>query len=154
MDPKFLFWCGAFVNMAVMVALMWNGVRQVRRGNVAAHKRSMIAATSLVGAFLVAYLFKATILGREDFALWSTPAIWNLRFHETCVLLMLLAGGFAFARARKLDGTRNVTRERDDPMAPEEVVRSHTRAGWTAVASAVLGLLTAGVVLAGMYGRL
>jgi len=154
MDAKLLFWAGALLNMAVMFGLMCNGVRQIRRGNVTAHKRSMVGATSLVGLFLVAYLFKATLLGREDFSLWSTASIWNLRFHETCVLLMLMAGGFALVRSRRLRETRNVTKQREDPMAPEEHVRSHTRAGWAAVGSAALGLLTAVFVLVGMFGRL
>jgi predicted small integral membrane protein len=154
MDAKFLFWCGALTNMAVMFGLMCNGVRQIRRGNVQAHKRSMIGATTLVFLFLLAYAFKATLLGKEDFSLWSQAHVWNLRFHETCVLVMLLAGGFAMLRARRLRETRNVTKERGDPMAPESLVRSHTRAGWTAVSSATLGLLTAAIILAGMYGRL
>lgn len=154
MDAKFLFWSAALLNMAAMFGLLCNGVRQVRRGNVQAHRRSMIGATSLVVAFLLAYLLKATLLGKEDFALWSRPDVWNLRFHETCVLLMLLAGAIALTRARRLRGTQNVTRDRDDPMAPERHVRSHTRAGWTAVSVAALGLLTAAIVLTGMYGRL
>lgn len=154
MDAKLIFWCGALANMAAMFALMANGVRQVRRGNVVAHRRSMIAATCLVAAFLTAYLFKATLLGKEDFSLWSQAAVWNLRFHETCVLFMLLAGGLALLRGRRLRTTRNFSKERDDPMAPESLVRSHTRAGWTAVGSATLGLLTAAIVLAGMFGRL
>ncbi len=154
MDAKFLFWSAALLNMAALFGLVCNGVRQVRRGNVRAHRRSMIGATCLVTTFLVAYLFKVTLLGKEDFALWSRAAVWNLRFHESCVLLMLLAGTLALRRARRLRGTRNVTRERDDPMAPERLVRSHTRAGWTAVSAAALGLLTAAIVLAGMYGRL
>jgi len=154
MDAKFLFWCAALLNMLVMFALMANGVRQVRRGNVESHRRSMIAATSLILLFLVSYLFKASLLGKEDFSLWSRAAVWNLRFHETCVLVMLIAGGFALARARRMRGTRNVTRERDDPMAPEATVRSHRRAGWTAVTAGLLGLATAAIVLAGMFGRL
>lgn len=154
MDAKFLFWAGALVNMALMFGLMLNGVRQVRRGNVAAHQRSMIAATSLVGAFLVAYLFKASLLGREDFSVWSTAAVWNLRFHEACVLAMLLAGGFALRRSRRLRATRNLTRDPGDPVAPAADVSAHTRSGWVAVLAAALGLVTAGIVLGGMYGRL
>ena len=154
MDGKLLFWCAALLNMGVMFGLMANGVRQVRRGNLVAHRRSMIAAACLVAAFLTGYLLKATLLGKEDFSLWSQAAVWNLRFHETCVLFMLLAGGLALFRGRRLRATRNFSKERDDPTAPESLVRSHTRAGWTAVGSATLGLLTAAIVLAGMVGRL
>ena len=154
MDAKFLFWAGALLNMAAMFGLMVNGVRQIRRGNVVAHRRSMIAATSLVGVFLVAYLFKASLLGREDLSVWSAPARWNLHFHELCVLTMLLAGGFALNRARRLRATRNATHDPADPVAAPGDLRVHVRAGRVAVAAATLGLLTAGVVLAGMYARL
>lgn len=154
MDARFLFWSGALLNMALMFGLLFNGVRQVRQGNVQAHRRSMIGAASLVLAFLVAYLLKATLIGKEDFSRWSVPDVWILRFHEMCVLLMLLAGIVALTRARRLRGTQNATADRDDPMAPEPLVRSHTRAGWTAVSAAALGLVTAAIVLIGMYGRL
>ena len=114
----------------------------------------MIAAAGLVGVLRTAYLFKATLLGKEDFSLWSQAAVWNLRFHETCILFMLIAGCLALFRGRRLRATRNFSKERDDPVAPESLVRSHTRAGCTAVGSATLGLLTAAIVLAGMFGRL
>jgi len=153
MDAKLGFWCFALLNMSVLVTFTARGVRQIRRGEVAAHKRSMITAASLVGLFLVSYLLKAALLGKEDLSLWSEFHVWNLRIHELFVLTMLLAGGFAIWRASKMAGMRNVTKNREDPSAPEALVRLHTRAGWAAVVSAALGLATAAVVLAGMLGR-
>ncbi|MEE3329701.1 MAG: DUF420 domain-containing protein [Myxococcota bacterium] len=153
MDAKLGFWCLALLNMSVLVTFIARGVMQIRRGEVAAHKRSMITATSLVGLFLVSYLLKASLLGKEDLSVWSEFHVWNLRIHESFVLMMLLAGGFAIWRASKMAGMRNVTKNREDPLAPETLVRLHTRAGWTAVVSAALGLATAAVVLAGMLGR-
>ena len=154
MNATFVFWCAALVNMAAMFGLMLKGVREVRRGDVQAHQRSMVTATALVGGFLVAYLCKAAILGKEDFSAWSALSIWTLRLHETCVLVMLVAGIVALVRARKLKTTRNVTGERDDPPAPEALLRAHKRGGKVAVVAAGLGLATACAVLAGMYARL
>ena len=154
MNATFVFWCAALLNMALMFGLMLKGVREVRRGDVKSHQRSMVTATALVGGFLVAYLCKAAILGKEDFSVWSTFSIWVLRVHETCVLVMLLAGVVALIRARKLKTTRNVTGEPDDPPAPEELIRAHKRGGKVAVVAAGFGLVTACAVLAGMYARL
>jgi hypothetical protein len=67
---------------------------------------------------------------------------------------MLIAGSLALLRSRRLEGTRNVTGERDDPPAPMALVRAHKRAGRAALVAAALGLITAGIVLAGMYSRL
>ena len=154
MNASFVFWCGALLNMAILFGLMLKGVREVRRGDVKTHQRSMIAATSLVGFFLVSYLCKVAFLGKEDFSQWSSLSVWTLRIHETCVLVMLVAGVVALLRARVLRTTRNVTKQPDDPMAPDELIRAHKRGGKVAVVSAGLGLLTAAAVLVGMYGRL
>ena len=92
MDPKVLFWTGALVNMALIVTLALFGVRARRRGDIAQHRRLMLSGAGLVGFFLTSYVFKLTFLGREDMSLWSPYAVWVLRFHETCVLVMLVAG--------------------------------------------------------------
>ncbi len=154
MDPKVLYWTGAFINFSLITALAIRGVGQIRRGEVARHRRSMLTCAALVGAFLVSYGVKLVFLGRENLAVWSAFHSGNLRFHETCVLLMIVSGIVALTRARKMRGTRNVTRDPASPSAPESTVRWHHRAGRTGVVSAVLGLLTAGMVLFGMYSRL
>jgi uncharacterized membrane protein YozB (DUF420 family) len=114
----------------------------------------MLSAGALVIAFLVSYVFKLLFLGREDLSLWSGFYINTLWFHETCVLTLLLAGSFAIQRGFSLRATRNVTGDRADPPAPDRTLRWHRRAGWTAVVSAVVGWLSACVVLTGMYQRL
>lgn len=141
------------MNLGVIVALAVRGVAQVRRGEVEAHRRSMLAGASLVTAFLVSYPFKLLFLGREDLAGWSPLHVHNLRLHETCVALMLLAGVVALTRARALRGTRERSRDPSDPPAPVSTLRWHQRAGWTGVTAAVAGFLTACVILAGMIGR-
>jgi hypothetical protein len=153
MDPKLLYWTGALVNMAVVVALAARGVQLRRRGEIARHRRHMLGAGALVGLFLVSYAFKLAWLGREALELWSPADVWVLRLHETCVLTMLLAGGFAASRGFRLAHTRAASGRPGDPPAPPALARWHRRGGWLAVAGAVLGLLTAGLVLLGMYRR-
>jgi uncharacterized membrane protein YozB (DUF420 family) len=153
MDANLIFWCFALLNMGVLFAFIVAGVRQIHRGEVAAHRRSMITAASLVGLFLVSYVSKATFLGKEDVSVWSSFHKTNLYVHESFVAVMLVAGGFAIWRASKMAGMRNVTRNREDPVAPEALVQLHTRAGWTVVVSAALGLATAAIILAGMISR-
>ena len=153
MEAKLLYWAGAFVNLALIVTLALRGLRQVRRGDVAAHRRSMLAGALLVGAFLVSYVLKLIWLGREDLSLWSRFHVYNLRFHETCILLMLLAGGLALTRARAMRGRRQRTRDPADSLAPASTVRWHRNAGRTAVLASIVALLTAAAILAGMIGR-
>jgi uncharacterized membrane protein YozB (DUF420 family) len=153
MDAKLLFWSGALLNMTVIAGLAVHGVRCARRGEIRRHARSMRAAALLVGLFLVSYVLKLAFLGREDLERWSPTAVWLLRFHELCVLAMLLAGGGALWLSRRLRRSRLFTREAADPAPPAHVVRRHRLAGRTALAGALLGAATAALVLLGMYER-
>lgn len=153
MDPSVLYWTGALANMALVVALAAVGVRFARRGEVARHRRAMIAAALLVLAFVVSYGVKLAVLGREQLELWSATDLWILRFHETCVALMLGGGAFALGRAWVLRSTRIVTGDPQDPSPRPGTLRWHRRAGWAALVGAVLGVASAGLVLEGMYAR-
>lgn len=153
MDGRLLFWTWAFLNMGAVLAVALAGVRKRRRGEMAGHRRLMQVSVGLVLLFVAGYGLKLAVLGREALELWSAPDVWILRLHEACVATMLLGGGFALWRASALRRSRNFTRNPADSMAPGPVARSHRAAGWTALAGAVLGLLTAGLVLAGMYRR-
>jgi uncharacterized membrane protein YozB (DUF420 family) len=153
MDPKLAFWTGALINMSAIVILAALGVRERRRGAIAAHRRRMLAAGALVGLFLAAYAVKLALLGREDRSSWGATSVWVLRIHELCVLTMVVAGGLAAARGRRLASTRNATGDPGHPVAPPRLSAGHRRAGWAAVVAAVLGFVTAAGVLAGMYRR-
>lgn len=153
MDPKLMFWTGALANMGVVVALAALGVRARRRGDVVRHRRLMLTGGALVSLFLLSYLVKLVCLGREDMDTWSGGAVWMLRIHETCVLVMLVAGSLATRRGLALVRTRNVTRDPSDPPAAPERARGHRLAGWTAASAAVAGFVTACLVLLGMYQR-
>ncbi len=141
-DPKLVYWTAALVNMGIALGLAVAGVRRVRRRDVAGHRRFMLGATALVGLFLVSYVAKVAWLGRERLELWDPRYVWTLRFHETCVLTMVIAGG----RALWL-GAREGFRDSERAWV-------HRRAGRIALISAGLGVLSATYVLYGMYERM
>ncbi len=144
------FWSWALANMVFAVAAAFAAVARIRRRDVAAHRRRMLAAALLVGLFLVAYLGKVAWLGREDLSRWSPAARALLRFHEACVAAFLLSGALAFALA-----WRNRFRELGSvtPGALARAARLHRRAGWTALVASALGVLSATGVLWGMFLR-
>ena len=153
-DPKVLFWTGAFINMGVVVGLAIYGVNQVKAGSPSRHRMMMIGASLLVVGFILAYVLKLEFLGREDLSVWSQAAIWTLRFHETCVLVMVVCGVLALRWGSLLRGTRSFTLNPSDPMADANLVLRHRRAGRSAIVAAVLGFVSSGFVLVGMYSRL
>ncbi len=153
MNPGLVFWTAAFVNLGIVCAMAVLGVRCARRGEIARHRQAMKLASWLVVAFLLSYVLKVVMIGREDMARWSSLDLWLLRIHELFVLVMLIAGGIAWIQSRRLVATRSVTRDPRDPEADPGVLRRHRRAGWTAVLSALAGFALAGAVLAGMYAR-
>ena len=153
LDPKVLYWTGAFVNLLVIAGLAVRGVRLARSGDYVRHARSMRAAAVLVGLFLVSYGLKLRFLGREDLAEWGQGAVGVLRFHELCVLAMLIGGTVALVASRRLRRTAVFTRTAGDPIAPPALAKRHRLAGRSAVVGAILGATTAALVLAGMYVR-
>ena len=65
----------------------------------------MKIAALLVLAFLISYVLKVFVLGKEDLSVWSEMDLHVLHFHETCVGLMVLAGSFALYRGLGLAKT-------------------------------------------------
>lgn len=153
MNPGLLFWTAALVNLGVVCLAAIVGVRFAHRGEIARHRRAMKIASWLVVAFLLSYVAKVVLVGREDMSVWSRFDLWVLRCHELFVMAMLVAGAVAWIQAGRLDGTRIVTRDARDPDADPKAVRLHHRAGWIAVVSGVLGFVLAIGVLIGMYAR-
>jgi len=151
LDPKVVYWTGALANMLAAVACACLGVRRVRRADVAGHARLMKMAGVLVGLFLISYVVKVGALGREQLELWEPRFVHVLRFHETCIAVMVLAGATAFGFALRL---RLATPEGRAAAARSGALAYHRRAGWTALVSSALGAAGAAYVLYGMYARL
>lgn len=153
MDAKVAYWTAALLNMIAIGCLAVYGVRCAKRGELVRHARAMRVAAILVGAFLISYVLKLAFLGREALDTWSSRAVWTLRFHELCVLAMVLAGAFALGLGRRLSRSRRFTGAAADPPAPVALSRRHRLAGRAAIAGALLGIASAAVVLGGMYAR-
>jgi uncharacterized membrane protein YozB (DUF420 family) len=153
LDPKLLYWSLALANMGAVVGLATAGVRAVRRGELARHRRCMTAAAWLVAAFLVSYLAKRSWAGTEHLEVWSLAARINLYVHESFVTTMLIAGATALVLGRRIARTRRVTGRAEDPAPTVAQLRRHRRFGWIAITAAALGLLTAYGILAGMFER-
>ncbi|MCH2186106.1 DUF420 domain-containing protein, partial [Myxococcota bacterium] len=101
MDAKVAYWTAAFINLGVLTAFAGVGALRARRGEIARHRRAVTIAAALVVGFLISYPFKLWFLGRENLELWGTGAVWILRAHEFCVLVMLSAGTAAIIRGRR-----------------------------------------------------
>lgn len=154
MDPKLLYWTVAFGNLTVALACALAGWRKIRQGELATHRVLMKASAVLVIAFLVSYLFKLMLLGREELGEWNPASVVVLRVHETFMLIMVLAGSTALILSRRVARDR---RPGLDGVAVASdlarVRRLHRWAGRTALGAAILGLATAIPVLSGMYAR-
>ena len=153
-DPKVIYWTCAFINMGLVVGSVLYGLAQLKAGNPSRHRAMMITATCLVLGFLVSYGLKLYFLGREDLTVWSSTAVWVLRFHETCVLSMVVGGGLGLRWGTQLRSTRSYSLDTADPVADAAIIHRHHRAGQVAVTATGLGFVSAGFVLAGMYSRM
>ncbi len=87
-------------------------------------------------------------------ASWSASAVSLLRFHECCVLFMVVAGGLGLRQGRQLRASRNFSLDIGHPAASPDAVQRHKRTAWVALIGAVLGLVSAGGILVGMYARM
>ncbi len=153
MDPKLIFWTAAIADLGAVCLVAILGVRCARRGEIARHKRSMKTATLLVVAFLLSYIVKVLVLGREELSLWTTVDIWVLRIHELFIFQMLGGGTVAWLQARKLLVTRLVTHDPGDPAPDPKTVRIHRFAGRTSVIGSLLAFVMAIGILGRMYLR-
>ena len=111
----------------------------------------MRTSVALVGLFLISYVSKVLLIGREDRASWADASIWTLYVHECCIALMIISAGVGLLRTRRFGKLRD-----GDGRAPEardQDRRVHCIAGRVAVGAGIMALLTSGGVLAGMFAR-
>jgi uncharacterized membrane protein YozB (DUF420 family) len=151
LDAKLLYWSGALLNLGVILACVTVAVRRVRRGDVAGHRRLMLASAGLVGLFFVSYGLKLALLGREDRSLWTGLDHAVLYLHELCVAAMLLGGGLAGFRAWRFRHRLGPDFQLPEGSLPGGAL--HRRAGRVAAVGAGLAFVTAAGVLAGMFAR-
>jgi uncharacterized protein DUF420 len=153
MDPKLLYWTAALVNLGAVVVCAGVGLRRVRRRELEAHRRSMLAAAWLVAAFLVSYGLKVALLGHEQLELWDARYVRGLHVHESFVLGMLACGGAALFQARRLGLPRGPSSPPFEARRLARELRLHRWLGRIGIASSACGFATAAYVLWGMYER-
>ncbi|MFZ5861409.1 MAG: DUF420 domain-containing protein [Nitrospirota bacterium] len=71
MDVKSLLWYGVLLSVTGAYVIAMAGVRSARRHDVSRHSRLMVASCSVVGLWLVAYVSKQVVFGRDAFG--GTP---------------------------------------------------------------------------------
>jgi uncharacterized membrane protein YozB (DUF420 family) len=71
MDLKTMLWYGVLVSITGAYLIALAGVRSAKRHEVGPHSRLMIFACTIVGIWLVAYVTKQVLFGRESFG--GTP---------------------------------------------------------------------------------
>ena len=146
MDAKLVFWTGALIILGTVVGCGWRGIAAIRAGDVRRHRFHMTSSAAGIGMFLVAYLFKVRVLGREDRSAWSSLDYAVLYVHELFVTVMLGAGAVALFQVWR-------SRERIDLDGAPAALPVHRRAGRIAAWAGLLAFLTAGGVWAGMLAR-
>ncbi len=137
MNPNLWFWTGSFALLGMIVGTALLGFRSIRRGRIDRHRRFMTLAGGLTVFFLLAYIAKVLLLGKEDLAIWPRHSLVILWCHESVVGIMLLSGTAARLLAR----------------IPRLRPTWHKLCGRVCVATSTLALVTAGLVLVEMYQR-
>ncbi len=143
MDIRLAFWALSLALLGASTGSTFAGWRYIRQGRVERHRRAMNLGAAFIGLFLVLYLLKLTLLGREDLAAWSSQSLLLLRVHETFIAIMFVATSAARWLSRRL--------RRPDP--PERLRRQHRLWGRLGAGASCLGFLTAAVLFLGMVQR-
>jgi putative membrane protein len=88
-ELKTFLWFTVLIGITAAYFTLIAGVRSAKKHNLTYHSRSMIIACSMVGIWLVAYVSKQVIFGREHFG--GTSAQYWLFYMPVFMTHMLLA---------------------------------------------------------------
>ena len=142
MTANLAYWLFAYALMTVTLVIGVRGVIHVRAGRFEAHRKAMVLACNILLFFVLTYVLKVVILGREDKTDWTTLDLVILRVHESFIGIMLIAGTWSRLLARKYKDRLDNPTEADLPIR-----RRHALAGKIALAAAFCALGTATGVL-------
>ncbi len=149
MSPNLAFWVFAYGLTLTAIAIALKGIWYARHGELIKHRKAMVFACNLILFFVVSYVFKMFFLGREDKSEWSQAYLVTLYIHESLIGGMLICGTWARVLAQKMGA--------DFSADPDEGLLKlrgrHARMGKLTVGFATAGLVTAAVVLYGMFAR-
>jgi len=142
MSANLTYWLFAFVLMTTAVLIACRGIVHVRAGRLVSHMKHLNLACNLLIFFVVTYVGKVFVLGREVKTDWSFLDLFILRTHETFIAIMLITGIWARVLAGKYRDRLEQPTEADLTLR-----RKHKLLGKLAVTSAVCALFTAMAVL-------
>ena len=77
MDLKTVVWYGVLLSITTAYLVALAGARSARHHEVSAHARQMIRAGTIVGIWLIAYVTKQLLFGRERFG-GTEVQYWSL----------------------------------------------------------------------------
>ncbi|MFY9269848.1 MAG: DUF420 domain-containing protein, partial [Candidatus Manganitrophaceae bacterium] len=86
---KTVLWYGVLISITAAYLVALAGVRSAKRREVEQHSRRMIIACTVVGIWLVAYVAKQVLFGRETFN--GTPAQYWRLYMPLFMIHMILA---------------------------------------------------------------
>lgn len=150
MNVNLAFWVFAYALTLVAILLAFSGVRAAKKGDLETHARLMRFACNLILFFVVSYVVKMFALGREDKSQWTDFYLVVLYIHETLIGGMLVSGTISRVLAYKF--RHSLTGATVSPLDLKRR-KTHTKAGKMCILFAILALVTAGVVLYGMFVR-
>lgn len=98
MDLKSLLWYGVLASITAAYLVAMAGVRSAKQHDVSHHSRRMIVACTIIGIWLVAYVLKQVLFGRERFGgpdrhYWS-PYAQLFSVHMALEVTTISLGGY------------------------------------------------------------
>lgn len=146
-----MFWVYAYILTLSAIIFAIRGWRSVKNKDYATHQSMMGVAINLILFFVVSYVVKVLVLGREDRTNWSNFYLYTLYIHETFIALMLVTGAWA----RRLAYLFKASIGADQLSEVQQAQRKrHAQLGKACILSALCGLFTATIILVGMASRL
>jgi uncharacterized membrane protein YozB (DUF420 family) len=134
--------------MCVTLGLGMRGVSYIKKGDIGNHQRMMVWACNVILFFVVSYVVKVVVLGREPKAGWQMIELVILYTHEFFILVMLVGG----ARARYFAARFKDTLATAGVGEGDRDLRTrHARAGKMALVGSACALLSAIFVLIILY---
>ena len=150
MNVNLAFWVFAYALTLLSIIIAFSGVGAAKKGDFETHRKRMTLACNLILFFVLSYVVKMFALGREDKSQWTTIYLVVLYIHETLIGGMLVSGTISRVLAYKFRDSLS-----GDTVSPLDIKRrkTHARAGKMCIMFAISALITAAVVLYGMFVR-
>lgn len=143
MELKTALWYGVLGSITVGYVIALVGVNAARHHEVRAHSRSMTAACAIVGLWLIAYVTKQVLYGREHFG-GTDHEYWTRYFPLACLHMLLAVTTIGLGSYNLYLGRRKIHGGGVGAMSSR--LLTHRRLGWLTVWSFSATMATAYLV--------